>query len=136
MTNKEFVDAVLHLYASTPVRNDVLGEQEYYEGTAAFFDAIGELKRPIAEVHSSTIYYSLVDCGDGSAYPAWFESSALADWHAEHQEGWGEPCTGCVTATSTTPVTFQKSLETVTSVGKELEENQSDDLEAFYDEFG
>jgi len=41
------------------------------------------------------IYYSVKDGGDGSAYPEFFDSDELADWHQEHlDEGWGEPCTG------------------------------------------
>ncbi len=42
-----------------------------------------------------TIYYSVENCGDGSAYPRWFDTEELSEWHQEHQsEGWGEPCTG------------------------------------------
>ncbi len=42
-----------------------------------------------------TIYYSVENGGDGSAYPVWFDTEKLAEWHQEHlDEGWGEPCTG------------------------------------------
>jgi len=41
-----------------------------------------------------TIYYSISNGGDGSAYPYWFESMELAEWDQEQmEEGWGEPCT-------------------------------------------
>lgn len=45
-----------------------------------------------------TLYYSVENCGDGSAYPRWFETEELAEWHQVHlDEGWGEPCTGSIT---------------------------------------
>ena len=44
------------------------------------------------------LYYSVDNCGDGSAYPRWFETEELAEWHQEHlDDGWGEPCTGTIT---------------------------------------
>ena len=43
------------------------------------------------------IYYSVENCGDGSAYPRFFATSELAEWHQEHlDEGWGETCTGSI----------------------------------------
>lgn len=42
-----------------------------------------------------TIYYSVENCGDGSAYPVFFDTKKLAEWHQTHlREGWGECCTG------------------------------------------
>lgn len=42
-----------------------------------------------------TIYYSVDNCGDGSAYPRLFNTEKLAEWHQNHlYEGWGESCTG------------------------------------------
>ena len=44
------------------------------------------------------IWYSIENGGDGSAYPCFFESEKLAEWHQDHlSEGWGEPCTGSIT---------------------------------------
>ncbi len=44
-----------------------------------------------------TIYYSVENCGDGSAYPMLFDTEELADWHQNHlDEGWGESCTGSI----------------------------------------
>ena len=41
------------------------------------------------------IYYSVDNCGDGSAYPRLFTTEKLAEWHQNHlDEGWGESCTG------------------------------------------
>lgn len=45
-----------------------------------------------------TLYYSVSNGGDGSAYPQWFETRELAEIDQELQsmfgEGWGESCTG------------------------------------------
>lgn len=44
------------------------------------------------------IFYSVYNCGDGSAYPKFFVEKALADFHQDHlSEGWGESCTGSIT---------------------------------------
>lgn len=44
-----------------------------------------------------TIYYSVDNCGDGSAYPILFDTKELAEWHQDHlYEGWGESCTGSI----------------------------------------
>ncbi len=41
------------------------------------------------------IYYSMQNCGDGSAYPVLFDTEELAKWHQDHlREGWGESCVG------------------------------------------
>ncbi len=42
------------------------------------------------------IYYSVDNCGDGSAYPRLYDTEELAEWHQEHDsgDGWGESCTG------------------------------------------
>ena len=47
----------------------------------------------------TTIHYSVEDHGDGSgkhiAYPRFFTTEALAEWHQEHlSQGWVESCTG------------------------------------------
>jgi len=44
-----------------------------------------------------TLYYSVESGGDGSAYPKWFDTEELAEWHQDHlDEGWGESCTGTI----------------------------------------
>jgi hypothetical protein len=46
---------------------------------------------------NKTIFYSVANHGDGSAYPHFFEDSECADIHQDLQdEGWGESCTGFV----------------------------------------
>lgn len=43
------------------------------------------------------VYFSIVNGGDGSAYPTWFLTGIEADEHQENMdEGWGEPCIGLV----------------------------------------
>lgn len=45
------------------------------------------------------IYYSVQNCGDGSAYPMFLTTSALARWDQDHMdEGWGESCDGSLKA--------------------------------------
>jgi hypothetical protein len=42
-----------------------------------------------------SIFYSVRNGGDGSAYPTFMESMQLAEWDQNHMyEGWGESCTG------------------------------------------
>lgn len=44
-----------------------------------------------------TLWYSIRNHGDGSAYPHWFGSAATADKDQDLQEeGWGESCTGSI----------------------------------------
>ena len=48
-----------------------------------------------------TIYYSVQNGGDGSAYPSFMESRELAEWDQAHMyEGWGEDCSGSITVKS------------------------------------
>jgi len=61
----------------------------------------------------TTIYYSVENCGDGTAYPRFFESDELADWHQEHlSEGWGESCTGSIDIESDGPIKSDKAAFT------------------------
>ncbi|KKN98999.1 hypothetical protein LCGC14_0142440 [marine sediment metagenome] len=47
------------------------------------------------KVEKLIIYYSIEDCGDGSAYPRLFDTEELAEWNQNNlDQGWGEPCTG------------------------------------------
>lgn len=42
------------------------------------------------------VYYSVKNCGDGSAYPKFFQDEKVAEYHQEvwEEESWGEDCTG------------------------------------------
>jgi hypothetical protein len=41
----------------------------------------------------TTIWYSVLNCGDGSAVPVFFFERVCAEIHQDLQpEGWGEPC--------------------------------------------
>lgn len=60
-----------------------------------------------------TIFYSVRNGGDGSAYPTFMESGELADWDQDHMdEGWGEPCTGSFTVSSDSPITCVDKIVT------------------------
>ena len=62
------------------------------------------------------LYYSVSNGGDGSAYPNFFESEELAEWHQDHlEDGWGESCTGVIEVTSDSIITCG-SLETAQEV--------------------
>jgi len=59
-------------------------------------------------MHKLTLYYSVNNGGDGSAYPSFCESEKIAEIHQEIQnefgEGWGEFCTGEITLESESPI--------------------------------
>jgi hypothetical protein len=49
------------------------------------------------ELQPTTVWYSIRNGGDGSAYPHWFLTEEDAERDQENMdEGWGEPCTGSV----------------------------------------
>lgn len=49
----------------------------------------------MAKLKPVDVYYSIENCGDGSAYPTWFLTMKDANFHNDSQsEGWGETCTG------------------------------------------
>ena len=55
------------------------------------------------------IWYSVQNCGDGSAYPKLMESKELAELDQDTMdEGWGESCTGCITIESDSPVKVKR----------------------------
>ncbi len=44
-----------------------------------------------------TVWYSVGNGGDGSAYPHFMESEELVEWDQDNMdEGWGESCTGSI----------------------------------------
>lgn len=69
------------------------------------------------------IWYSVQNCGDGSAYPLFMESEAQAELDQEYMdEGWGESCTGFieVESPSTKPITV-KGITTIVAQIKNIE---------------
>lgn len=72
-----------------------------------------------------TIYYSVENCGDGSAYPRFFINERCAEIHQDllqYSEGWGEDCTGELSFETEGPVIFDKEVMTVADYIKYLEE--------------
>ncbi len=68
------------------------------------------------------IWYSIQNCGDGSAYPTWMESEMLCMLDQEFmEEGWGEPCVGSITIESESEIYFKEKIETAETVKEELE---------------
>lgn len=80
------------------------------------------------------IYYSVANGGDGSAYPRFFDTNELAEWHQEHLlEGWGEPCTGDITIEGTNIVC--KEGMTKVQYYLELLEDEEEQLKDFVKAF-
>ena len=83
-----------------------------------------------------TIYYSVSNGGDGSAYPHWFESMELAEWDQEHMyEGWGESCTGSITVESMSAIKLADGQTLNTKESYLIEDLDPEDLEEFKNEF-
>ena len=63
-------------------------------------------------MNALTLYYSVSNGGDGSAYPKFSLSKELADIHQEMEmvfgEGFAESCTGQITLHSDSPITVAK----------------------------
>ncbi len=76
--------------------------------------------------YCKTLHYSVTNCGDGSAYPIFFETAELADLHQEYmeEESWGEHCTGTVTLTSESPIEC-KDITTKKELIQQLKDRDS-----------
>jgi hypothetical protein len=77
-------------------------------------------------MHKLTLYYSVSNGGDGSAYPQFCESEKIAEFHQEIQnefgEGWGESCTGEITLESESPIKVTgRTLKTKEDLIKSLD---------------
>lgn len=60
-----------------------------------------------------TVFYSVQNGGDGSAYPRFMESKKLCEFDQEHMsEGWGESCTGSISFESDSPITCLDDIVT------------------------
>lgn len=86
-------------------------------------------------MNTLTLYYSVSNGGDGSAYPKFSLSKELADIHQDIQdelgEGWGEPCVGAISLESESPITIReddfKWFITEESLLKELKDYLDED---------
>lgn len=73
------------------------------------------------------LWYSVENCGDGSAYPKFMESEALCEIDQKYMdEGWGEDCTGCLVVESDTPIKVA-GLITVDDVIQEITNELAED---------
>ena len=69
-------------------------------------------------------YYSVINCGDGSAYPQFMESKELVEFdQANADEGWGEDCSGYVEIEHNTPIRLCKNIVTIDEYIKNVEDN-------------
>jgi len=71
------------------------------------------------------IWYSVENCGDGSAYPKVMESEDLCEIDQAFMEGWGESCVGCIYVESDGPITVKDTI-TVAQEIKDVEEYLED----------
>lgn len=73
------------------------------------------------------IWYSVINGGDGSAYPVFMESEKLCEIDQKYMdEGWGEDCTGCLVVESDSPI-IVKGLVTIDTVIQEIGEELAED---------
>lgn len=69
------------------------------------------------------IWYSVENCGDGSAYPKFMESKKLAELDQEYMdEGWGESCVGYITIEHMSAI-IVKDIITIQDEINEIEED-------------
>jgi len=68
------------------------------------------------------IWYSVQNCGGGSAYPMLCSSKELAELDQKYMdEGWGEPCVGCITIESDASIIgIKEKVETPESMLAEI----------------
>jgi hypothetical protein len=99
--------------------------------------------------HELTLYYSVNNGGDGSAYPEFMESAELCEFAQDNMnEGWGESCTGSITLESDSPITvkdveittkenylYDSLLHDVVGCGIEDEEEEYEKITKFMDQF-
>lgn len=82
------------------------------------------------------IHYSVSNGGDGSAYPTFVESIALAEWMQENDlcdEGFSGDCSGSITVKSQSPITVETEIETFDDIIKmyadfEFDQNKLNEL--------
>lgn len=93
-------------------------------------------------MYTLTLYYSVSNGGDGSAYSKFSLSKELADIHQDMQseivgEGWGEPCVGQITLESESPITVRednfKWFITKESLLEDLEDYLDEEDDYLYD---
>lgn len=84
------------------------------------------------------VYYSIQNCGDGSASIEWFESEELASWDQETQnedEGWAEDCSGYITISGDNLVFKEDIIGKETLLAEYVIEDLEDALELFKKKF-
>jgi hypothetical protein len=82
--------------------------------------------------YKKTLYYSVRNGGDGSAYPRLMESAELASYDQESDpEGWGEDCSGYFIVESDSPIRIVSEVTTCL----EVLINKLDDGHSDTDEF-
>lgn len=69
-------------------------------------------------------YYSVINGGDGSAYPIFMESKELAEFDQDHQiDGWAENCSGFVEIEHDSPIKLCGVVITIEEYIKDTQES-------------
>ena len=69
------------------------------------------------------LYYSVQNCGDGSAYPQFFENERLTEMDQDIMyEGWGECCNGSIVITGDNIQVSRIDIITIEEFKKKLQE--------------
>lgn len=92
-------------------------------------------------MNTLTLYYSVSNGGDGSAYPKFSLSKELADIHQDMEselgEGWGESCVGEITLESKSPIIVKqddfKCFITKESLLEDLKDYLDEEDDYMYD---
>lgn len=87
--------------------------------------------------YTKTLYYSVHNGGDGSAYPHLMESAELATWDQDSMpEGWGEDCSGSFTVESDSPIRIVDEVTTAISMLiDKLDDGGHDNIDEFVSKF-
>ena len=65
--------------------------------------------------YNKNVYYTVLNGGDGSAYPTWTESMDLAEFYQDNiddEYGWGESCCGILELESDSPIIIKSKVVT------------------------
>ena len=69
------------------------------------------------------VWYSVENCGDGSAYPRFMESEALTELDQRYMdEGWGETCNGYIEIEHDGPI----KVKGVLTIDEEIKEESKE----------
>jgi hypothetical protein len=80
------------------------------------------------------LFYSVQNCGDGSAYPRLFECEELCKIDQKYmgEDGWGEECIGYFTIEHEGPIKILDHVRTIDEIIKETKDDLEEDWRSNY----